>query len=154
MPNHRLLTRTLAISATLVLALAMRPQADTGIDELARDVDRVESLRAVLNLQRTYAQYAQAGLWNEVGALFTSDGRFLFDGLIMPEQSANGPAAIAAFLRTRYGGGYDGLKADGLSTMMIDAPVANLSADGLRAQVRWEAWTFHGAGGKARVEGG
>jgi hypothetical protein len=108
----------------------------------------------VLNLQRTYAHYAQAGLWNEVGALFAPDGRLVFDGLIMPEQAAKGPAAIAAFLRTRYGGGYEGLKADGLSTMMIDAPVANLSPDGNSAKVRWEAWTFHGAGGQARVEGG
>jgi hypothetical protein len=147
-------THTLVVAATLLLALAIRPRADTGLDDLARDVDRVESLRAVLNLQRLYAQYAQAGLWNEVGALFAPDGRFVFDGLIMPEQTAKGPAAVAAFLRTRYGGGYDGLKADGLSTMMIDAPVANLSADGTSAEVRWEAWTFHGAGGQARVEGG
>src|SRR6185436_17442671 len=111
-------------------------------------------LRAVLNLQRVYAQHAQAGSWNAVGALFAADGRFVFDGLIKPEQIAKGPAAIAAFLRTRYGGGYEGLKADGLSTMMIDAPVANLAADGNSAQVRWETWTFHGAGGQARVEGG
>ena len=46
--------------------------ADSGLDDLARDVDRVESLRAVLNLQRTYAQYAQAGSWNDVAALFTA----------------------------------------------------------------------------------
>ena len=140
--------------AALLLAVAMPAHADTALDEFAREVERTESLRAVLNLQRTYAQYAQAGLWNEVGALFAPDGRFVFDGLIMPEQTAKGPAAIAAFLRTRYGGGYEGLKADGLSTMMIDAPVANLSADGNSAKVRWEAWIFHGAGGKARVEGG
>ena len=162
MSLRRLATHTLAVlarSATplwaaLLLAVAMPAHADTALDDFAREVDRTESLRAVLNLQRTYAQYAQAGLWNEVGALFAPDGRFVFDGLIMPEQTAKGPAAIAAFLRTRYGGGYEGLKADGLSTMMIDAPVANLSADGNSAKVRWEAWIFHGAGGQARVEGG
>ena len=130
---RRLLTHAVAAWA---LAAAMPTHADSGLDELARDVDRVESLRAVLNLQRTYAHYAQAGLWNDVGALFTADGRFLFDGLIMPEQTATGPAAIAAFLRARYGGGYEGLKANGLSTMMIDAPVANLSVDGNSAKVR------------------
>ena len=81
----------------------------------------------MLNLQRTYAQYAQAGLWTELGALFTPDGSFVFDGLIKSEQTSKGPVAIAGFLRTRYGGGYEGLKADGLSTMMIDAPVANLA---------------------------
>jgi hypothetical protein len=162
MPLRRLATHAvaaLALCATPV-GVALLLAADTpardaaAVDELARDVDRTESLRAVLNLQRAYAQYAQAGLWNEVGALFASDGSFVFDGLIMPEQTAKGPAAVATFLRTRYGGGYEGLKADGLSTTMIDAPVANLSADGSSAQVRWETWTFHGAGGQARVEGG
>jgi hypothetical protein len=162
MSLRRLATHTLAIlalSATPLwaaplLAEDMPANADTALDEFARDVDRTESLRAVMNLQRTYAQYAQAGLWNEVGALFAPDGSFAFDGLIKPEQTARGPAAIAAFLRTRYGGGYEGLKADGLSTMMIEAPVANLSADGESAKVRWETWIFHGAGGQARVEGG
>jgi hypothetical protein len=148
---RRLLTHAVAAWA---LAAAVTMHADSALDELARDVDRVESLRAVLNLQRTYAQYAQAGLWNDVGALFAVDGRVVFDGLVMPEQTAKGPAAIAAFLRARYGGGYDGLKANGLSTMMIDAPVANLSIDGNSAKVRWEAWIFHGAAPQARVEGG
>ena len=162
MPLRCLVTQMLAVLArstaplrvVLLLALAVPAHADTALDAFARDVDRTESLRAVLDLQRTYAQYAQAGLWNDVGALFAQDGRFVFDGLIMPEQTAKGPAAIAAFLRTRYGGGYEGLRANGLSTVMIDAPVAHLSADGNSAKVRWESWTFHGAGGKARVEGG
>jgi hypothetical protein len=153
MSRHPLVVCSLAVCATLLLAPA-EPRGDGGLDELARDVDRVESLRAVLDLQRAYAHYAQAGLWNEVGALFAPDGRFVFDGLVMPEQTAQGPAGVAAFLRTRYGGGYDGLEADGLSTMMIDAPVANLSVDGTSANVRWETWIFHGAGGRARVEGG
>jgi hypothetical protein len=149
----------LALAATPVwaarlLAAARPTHADAALDELARDVDRTESLRAVLNLQRTFAQYAQAGLWNEVGTLFAPDGSFVFDGLIMPERTAKGPLAIAAFLRTRYGGGAEGLKADGLSTMMIDAPVANLSPDGNGATARWETWIFHGAAGQARVEGG
>jgi hypothetical protein len=161
MSLRRLATLALAVGTLAAapvgvphLRAATTPAEQTALDELARDVERTESLRAVLNLQRLYAQYAQAGLWNQVGALFTSDGRFVFDGLIRPEQTSKGPAAIAAFLRTRYGGGYEGLKPGGLSTIMIDAPVANLSADGSSATVRWETWTFHGAGGQARVEGG
>jgi hypothetical protein len=144
----------LAIPFMLLASVAAPVHGNSGLDDFAREIERTESLRAVLNLQRVYAQYAQAGLWNEVGALFAADGRFVFDGLVMPDRTATGPGAIAAFLRTRYGGGYEGLKADGLSTMMIDAPVANLSGDGNSAKVRWEAWVFHGAGGQARVEGG
>ena len=53
-------TRTLA----LVLALATYWSLPSGaagepLDELARDVDRAESMRAVKSLQRTYAQYSQ-----------------------------------------------------------------------------------------------
>ena len=79
------------------LLAAHRPaHTDTALDELARDVDRTESLRAVLNLQRTYAQYGQAGLWTELGALFTPDGSFVFDGLIKPEQTSKGPWRLPA----------------------------------------------------------
>jgi hypothetical protein len=137
-----------------LLAAARTAHTDASLDESARDVDRTESLRAVLNLQRAYAPYAQAGLWTEIGALFTPDGSFVFDGLIKPEQTSKGPVAITGFLRLRYGGGHEGLKANGLSTMMIDAPVANLSADGDSAKVRWETWIFHGSAGQARGEGG
>ena len=72
----------------------------------------------------------------------------------MPAQTAKGPAAIAAFLRARYGGGKDGLSADGLSSMFIDNPLVNLSADGNSAKARWNALIFHGHGGKAQIEGG
>src|SRR5262245_34169381 len=98
--------RRLAMQVLAVLALAVTApaHADATLDHLARELDRTESLRATLNLQRTYAQYAQAGLWNELGALFAPEGSFVFDGLVMPEQTSKGPAAIAAFLRRRYGG--------------------------------------------------
>ena len=73
--------------AVRLLAAAGPAHTDAALDELARDVDRTESLRAVLNLHRTYAQYAQAALWTEIGALFTPDGGFVFDGLIKPGQT-------------------------------------------------------------------
>ena len=145
---------TRLLCAVIALFVAMPAHADPALDDFAREVDRTESVRAVLTLQRTYAQYAQYGLWDQVGTLFAPEGSFVFDGLIMPAQTANGPAAIATFLRNRYGGGYEGARADGLSTMMIEAPVVNLSADGTRAKVRWEALIFHGHDGSARIEGG
>src|SRR5882724_1385856 len=149
------MTRPLAfVCAMLALFLSLPALADAGLDGLARDVERTEGVRAVKNLQSSYAQYAQYGLWSEVGALFARDGSFVFDGMIKPAQNARGPAAIAAFLRNRYGGGHEGLAADGLSTMFIDAPVVNLSSDGNGAKARWQAIIFHGHGGQARIEGG
>lgn len=150
----RPLALTCALIALVAAAQPATARQDPALDTFARDLDRTESLRAVLNLQRNYAQYAQFGLWNQVGELFARNGSFVFDGLIKPAQTATGPAAIADFLRTRYGGGREGLSAGDLSTMMIDAPVANLSVDGNSANVRWEALIFHGHDGQARVEGG
>jgi hypothetical protein len=97
--------------AARLLGAARTAHTDASLDGFARDVNRTESRRAVLNLQRAYAQYAQAGLWTEVGAL-TADGSFVFGGLIKPEQTSKGSGAIAGFLRTRYGGGHEGLKAE------------------------------------------
>src|SRR5690606_17367383 len=65
-----------------------------------------------------------------------------------------GPSAIAALLRTRYGGGNEGIEADSLSTMFIDSPVVNLAVDGESAKARWQTMIFHGRGAEARIEGG
>ncbi len=147
--------RLAPICATFALLFASTAvRADAALDDLARDVDRAESVRAVKTLQSSYAQYAQFGLWADVGDLFASTGAFVFDGLIKPAVTTTGPKAIADFLRTRYGGGYDGTKANGLSSMFIDAPIVNLSADGESAKARWQTIVFHGHGGQARIEGG
>src|SRR5512147_2451357 len=91
---------------TLVLAALLPPLAigSNARDELARDVDRAESMRTVKNLQRTYAQYSHFGLWNEMAGLFASDATFIFD-----DQTIKGRAAIAAFLTEHEGAGHQGL---------------------------------------------
>ena len=151
----RTLPRVLALFLAVPGLFAAAPvHADEALDSFARDVSRAESVRAVQTLQRTYAQYAQFGLWNEVGALFAPAATLTFDGQVMPAQTATGPVAIAAFLRARYGGGQEGLRADGLSSMFIENPLVNLSADGTSAKARWNALIFHGHGGTAQIEGG
>ena len=65
------LAMVLAVGAGFFDVLA----GQSPVDGLARDVERAEAIRAVKTLQRTYAQYAQYGLWNEMAALkgaFTS----------------------------------------------------------------------------------
>ena len=142
------------IGAVVALLLASPAAADEALNRFARDLARTESVRAVLTLQRSYAQYAQFGLWNDVGALFAPSATFTFDGLVKQAETAKGPTAIAAFLRARYGGGREGTRATGLSSMFIDNPLVNLSADGLTAKARWNALIFHGHNGTARIEGG
>ena len=150
---NRVLTMLGAVLALLMAAAPAPAFAAAGeaLDEFARDVVRTKSVRDVKTLTRSYAQYAQFGLWNEIGALFTPDGTFTFDGLVMPSQEAKGPAAIAAFLRARYGGGEEELSADGLSSMFIENPLVNLSPDGKRAKARWNLLVFHGHDGEARI---
>ncbi|MGX7893929.1 nuclear transport factor 2 family protein [Tsuneonella sp. HG222] len=140
--------------AALALGTAWPALADPALDSFAREVERAESVRAVKTLQRNYAQYAQFGLWNQVGDLFAPDGTFQFDGLVKDLQAASGPTLIADFLRTRYGGGREGAASDGLSSIFVENPVINLSVDGQGAKGRWDVLIFHGHGGNARIEGG
>ena len=136
------------LCVVLGLAGASASAADD-VDSLARDVDRLLSLRQVKDLQRSYAHYAQYGQWSEMAALFTKDATF-----IRGTETVNGRTAIEGWL-TRRGGGKHGLPAGALHTEFIDEPLANLSVDGRSAKVRWMSLSFLGDGqGKARIEGG
>ncbi|MEI9852233.1 MAG: nuclear transport factor 2 family protein [Sphingomonas sp.] len=124
-----------------------RPAGDT--DMLARDVDRLESLRAVKDLQRSYAQYSQFGLWDEMAGLFTARASF-----VRGAETMKGRAAIAGWLMRR-GGGRRGLAPGALHTELIDEPLVNLAADGRTAKGRWMSLSLLGDGkGAARIEGG
>jgi len=143
-------TRLRALHAFLFLMLTLGTIARADdVDTLARDVDRIESLREVKDLQRQYAHYAQFGMWKEMAELFAVDASFIHG-----TQALKGPQAIAGFLVQR-GGGRQGLPAGGLNTELIDEPLANLSVDGNSAKVRWMSLAFRGDGkGGTRIEGG
>lgn len=117
--------------------------------ELARDVDRAESLRAIKTLQRMYAQYAQFGLWQAVGALFSDDAEFVFDG-----RTHAGQQAIRQLLSTRYGAGKDGLPPGQFNTVLVETPLVQLAADGRSARGRWHVLILQASGDQARIEGG
>ncbi len=140
-------------AAFLVLHLAVPAQAQdipqAQVDELARDVSRTESLRAVKDLQRFYAQYAQFGLWDEMADLFAEDAT-----LHWGEETLRGRPAIANWLRERLGG-RRGLTPGALHTEFIEDPLVNLSVDGQSALGRWMGMTMAGDGkGATRIEGG
>src|SRR5207253_689464 len=122
--------------------------------ELSRDVSRLENLRQIKNLQRTYAQFAQYGLWEEIGGLFAPDARFTFDGLVKQGQTMNGAQEIVRFLRGRYGGGHEGLQAGDTRLMLFEAPLVTIAPNGREATGRWSVLSFIGGGGKAAIEGG
>jgi hypothetical protein len=138
------------VLAAAVLVLPTVVQAQETLAELARDVDRAESMRAVKNLQRTYAQYSQFGLWQEMADLFAEDGVFIFD-----DEQVRGRSAIAEYLTEHEGGGRQGLAPGAVHTQIIDHPVANLSLDGESAKGRWYGFFLLSDGdGNASIQGG
>ncbi|MGH3250743.1 MAG: nuclear transport factor 2 family protein [Trebonia sp.] len=127
----------------------MSTLASRAIDELAQDVERVESVRAVKDLQRAYAQLSQFGLWQAMAALFAGDA-----ALHWGDETVTGRDRIETWLKTQAGD-MDGRAPGSLHTEIIDEPLANLSVDGQTARARWMSMRFLGDGkGKARIEGG
>jgi hypothetical protein len=119
-------------------------------DALARDVERAESIRAVKTLEAAYAQYAQFGLWNEMGSLFADKGV-----LDLGDEHVEGRTAIASFLTRHYGGGRQGLAPRAIHTELSASPVVNLSVDGRTAKARWDRMALMSDGkGHASLEGG
>lgn len=146
--SARFLAFGLALVGSLVLSLPATAQ--NTLDELAREVDRAESMRAVKNLQRTYAHYSQYGLWNEMGALFSEDARYIFDG-----ETVSGREAITAHFTRAEGNGAQGLAPGAVHTQLIEHPVVNLSVDGESAQGRWYGFfLLSDANGNASILGG
>ncbi|OYX64288.1 MAG: hypothetical protein B7Y88_11410 [Sphingomonadales bacterium 32-64-17] len=143
-----------AIMAAFGMAFASPAAAHTElsqqqVDELARDVSRVESVRAVKDLQRFYAQYAQFGLWQEMADLFADDAEMVWAG-----QSIRGKQAITQFLQD-YVGGQRGLRDGAVFANLIEEPLVNLAVDGTSAKGRWMGLLLAGNGsGESRIEGG
>src|SRR3569623_1976167 len=118
------------------------------VDELARDVGREESLRAVKNIQRSYAQYAQFGLWGAMADAFAANGK-----VVWGDRTIEGKPAIAAWLASHSAPA--GTVPGATNTELIDDPLGILSVDGRTAQGRWRGAALRGDGiGKAWMEGG
>ena len=118
-------------------------------DALARDLARLESLRAIKDLQRTYAHLSQFGQWTAMASLFAEHGI-----LRRGEERVEGRAAIAASLE-QGAAGMDGIAPGSLHTEIIDQPLVTLAPDGQSAKARWSSMGFLGDGlGRARIEGG
>jgi len=140
----------LALACVATSPAPAKPTLGRTVAELARDVTRAEDVRAVKNLQRTYAHYSQFGLWREMANLFADDATFTF-----AKNVVKGRAAIASHLIAQEGGGQEGLRPGAVHTQFIDVPLINLSVDGRTAKGRWHGLFFLGDGkGAATITGG
>jgi hypothetical protein len=134
------------------LALGAAGAADSSaspLDTLAREVERAEAIRAVKNLQYAYSQYAQFGLWDDLGALFADDGEHIWGA-----DTVKGPAGIAKAHATKFGEGKAGLPHGFMNSHFVETPLVNLSVDGTRATSRWYGISMLGGGANARWESG
>lgn len=138
-----------ALAITAWIATMASAYADSTA-ALARDLDRAQSVRAIKTLQNSYNQYSEFGLWHEMASLFTRRGAYTYD-----QDKAEGSAAIHALLRSRFGGGREGLAAGALHNQMLFEQEVNVSADGKTAKGRWREFSMLGAmGGEARWASG
>ncbi|KAL1857653.1 hypothetical protein VTK73DRAFT_7982 [Phialemonium thermophilum] len=153
---------TLVLVQTLHVVATLSPTALSDLDSLAADLSRVESVREIKDLQRTYSQLAQYGRWKDMAALFASDGILRWGqgkpgGDILKNDdaaTATGPAAIEDWLRMDAGK-MDGLNPGSLHALINDMPLVTLSDDGHSAKGRWHALRLLGDGaGHTRIEGG
>jgi hypothetical protein len=140
----------MALLAGMLATPLQAAQADnTALDELARDTERAEAIRAVKKLQHAYSQYAQYGLWSDLGALFARDGEWIWG-----DTTVTGPAAITAHHTDKVGGGRAGLPEGVVNSLFVDVPLVNLSVDGKTAQARWYGIHMLGGAADARWESG
>ncbi|KAF1960023.1 hypothetical protein CC80DRAFT_523241 [Byssothecium circinans] len=139
------LPKLLALFSATALAQSAAPTLNT----LSREISRVESIREIKDLQRTYAHLAQFGRWTSIATLFSPNGTLQWGNTTTHDVSS-----ISSFL-LKDAGAMDGINPGSLNTMVIENPVINLAADGLSAKGRWNGLRFSGDGaGATKIQGG
>lgn len=120
------------------------------VAHLAESVRRAEALRSVKRLQHAYAQYFNAGQWDDIASLFSTDG-----------VARNGNSAVSGADNLRkhfteqFGDGKQGLIDGRLQSVLFLSPVVTLDRDGRTARARWHAVNMQGTyGSKAEWAGG
>ena len=139
-----------AFWSVLLLALPVVALAATEtIDSIEARLDAAEAVRASKRLQNAYGHYLQAGRWNDVAALFTTDASVEF-----PDARARGRADIGRFFMQRAGRNEEGLAPGQLNAHLQLQPIVNVSADGGTVLATWHEFWMTGQYGKSAASGG
>jgi len=129
-----------------------------GLQTLEQNLRRVESVREIKDLQKSFAQLAQVGSFDKVAGLFADSGVLQWgQGDTLDAKKAavkTGPAEIESWLKADAGR-MDGKQSGSLHLQINEMPLVSLSADGTSAKGRWHSLRFLGDGqGGTRIEGG
>jgi len=142
-------------------ALAQAAETFVTTESLAQNLARLESVREIKNIQRTFAQLAHYGRFKEMASFFADNGVFRWGSgkgsNILDDSDATsivGPAAVETWLRNDSGK-MDGIQPGSMNAMINEMPLVTLSSDGKTAKGRWHCLRYMGDGvGGSRIEGG
>ncbi len=109
------------------------------LEALESQVAGIRAIREIKRLQHAWGQFAEAGQWAEMAALFATGGTYS-----APPVALTGRAAVHAHLRDTVGQGREGLAADRLNVRLFLSPVVTLNADGRTAKGRWHELAMTG----------
>lgn len=109
--------RTLAILAGVSFSLALTAPT---LNTLARDLERVESIREIKDVRKFFSHLAQFGRFGDMAALFSTNGTLKWGN-----ETATGVGAIEKWLETDAGG-MDGIQPGSLNTMFAEGPLVSL----------------------------
>ncbi|KAM7205444.1 hypothetical protein V8F20_003213 [Naviculisporaceae sp. PSN 640] len=149
------------LTTTALLVVRAFAQSPVTTESLTENLARLESVREIKNVQRTFAQLAHYGRFRDMAAFFADNGILRWGAgtgaNILDDSDATaitGPAAIETWLRTDAGK-MDGLQPGSLNLWINEQPVITLSADGKSAKGRWHCLRFMGDGkGSSKIDGG
>lgn len=121
---------------------------------LAAEIDLVAALSQIKDLQYTYAQYGQYGLWDEMTSLFSDSAEINIIRHGEENREIKGKKAINDYLMS-FGNGKQGLPVGWLNNEIFMQPVVTLTGDGAKATGRWQTLNMRGKlGGEAHWSGG
>jgi hypothetical protein len=133
----------IALSATLLAAVAVPAQAQTSdqkLDALEARIERLEDLNQIEILQRTYGYFVDKGQWTQLSELFTEDATLEIGG----KGLFLGKARVLEYMQTAFGP--DGAKPNVLANHMQFQPIPDISADGRTGWIRSRAFVMSNAG--------
>ncbi len=139
-PFLALLILVAPTSATLA---ADAPAAPT-LAQLEAGVQAEEAIRAVKRLQHTYGHYLEAGMWDDLADLFTSDANGQFGN-----ESVTGRSQLRAHFMQEANRKSAGLAKGQLNAHLMLQPIITVSADGRTVKGAWHEADLLGMYGKS-----
>jgi hypothetical protein len=114
----------------------------TRLAQLEDRVHKAKAIRDIKRVQYSYAHYAEAGLWLDLGDLFAKDGVAHY-----VQGDYKGPESLRKFYLQELGRGQLGLAEGRIYPHIMIQPVVTVADDGKSAKGRWHVIAMLGGYG-------